>query len=72
VERELVQRSLDLLVATTKNNPMNAQFITENLEIKSVKTILSSEDERTTDFRSTTEMLIKQLLVGGNSKNTFT
>jgi hypothetical protein len=68
---ELVQRSLDLLVATTKNNSLNAQFITENLEIKCVKAIMSDENEKSVDFRSTAEILIKQLLFMAKNEQLF-
>lgn len=68
---EFVQRSLDLLVATTKNNSLNAQFITENLEIKSVKAIMSDENEKSVDFRSTTQILIKQLLLMAKNEQLF-
>ncbi|KAI6233884.1 Beige/BEACH domain protein [Aphelenchoides fujianensis] len=70
-EKNVVQRSMDLLVASTKNNSMNAQFITENLEIRTVKQILSSDDPQTADFRSTMEMLIKNLLFLAKNEQLF-
>ncbi|KAI6229287.1 Beige/BEACH domain-containing protein [Aphelenchoides besseyi] len=70
-EKIVVQRSLDLLVATTKNNSMNAQFITENLEIRTVKQILSSDDEQFADFRSTMKTLIKNLLFLAKNEQLF-
>lgn len=41
------------------------------VDIRSVKSILSSEDEKSRDFRSTTEMLIKQLLFGAKNEQLF-
>ena len=58
----IAQRTLDLLVTTTKNNSLNAQFVTELLEMKIVKTLLALDEPPLASLRSTLEALINQLL----------
>uniref|UniRef100_A0A1I7RU76 Mediator of RNA polymerase II transcription subunit 23 n=1 Tax=Bursaphelenchus xylophilus TaxID=6326 RepID=A0A1I7RU76_BURXY len=70
-EKQCTQRALDLLVTTTKGNALNAQFVTENIEIKVIKDVLSSKSDAAEDFRNTTHVLIKNLLFSAKNEQLF-
>ncbi|CAD5218465.1 unnamed protein product [Bursaphelenchus okinawaensis] len=70
-EKQCTQRALDLLVTTTKGNTLNAQFVTENIEIKVIKEVLSSKSEKAEDFRNTTHVLVKNLLFSAKNEQLF-
>uniref|UniRef100_A0A915E805 WD repeat and FYVE domain-containing protein 3 n=1 Tax=Ditylenchus dipsaci TaxID=166011 RepID=A0A915E805_9BILA len=64
------QMALDLLVIATKSNVLNAQFVTENLEMKMVKTILMEETQNQ-ELSTATLVLIKNLLYLAKNEQLF-
>lgn len=78
----VTQTAMDLLVSSTKGNVLNAQFITENLDIKIIKLILLSNFDhkynvsseivqRLEEFQSATIILIKNLLFLAKNEQLF-
>lgn len=69
--------AIDLLVTTTKGNILNAQFITENIEMSMIKSILLSLNENPNnnstleEFKTATLILIKNLLYFAKNEQLF-
>lgn len=69
--------AIDLLVTTTKGNVLNAQFITENIEMSMIKSILLcfNEDKDMDlvleEFKTATLILIKNLLYLAKNEQLF-
>uniref|UniRef100_A0A914D3K7 Uncharacterized protein n=1 Tax=Acrobeloides nanus TaxID=290746 RepID=A0A914D3K7_9BILA len=63
-----LQLALDLIVASTKGNVVNAQFVTENFEMSIIKTIFSSGDA---DLTNSTTTLIRHLLFLAKNEQLF-
>ncbi|KAL3072845.1 hypothetical protein niasHS_017819 [Heterodera schachtii] len=69
--RRVVQLSLDLLINATKGNVLNAQFITENIDIKIAKTLLLAQQSDNDELRTSIAILIKQLLYLAKNEQLF-
>lgn len=78
----VIQTAMDLLVSTTKGNVLNAQFVTENLEMKIIKSILLSNldnksnrlieiSQRLEEFKTAAIILIKNLLFLAKNEQLF-
>ena len=64
-----MQLALDFLIAATKGNAVNAQFVTENLEISAIKAMLLAEKNE--EFKNVTLVLIKNLLFLAKNEQLF-
>lgn len=69
--------AIDLLVTTTKSNVLNAQFLTENIEMSMIKSILLSLNKNPNinstleEFKTATLVLIKNLLYLAKNEQLF-
>ena len=68
-KKDTMQLALDFLIAATKGNALNAQFVIENLEINAFKAVLLAEKNE--EFKSVTLMLIKNLLFLAKNEQLF-
>lgn len=76
-QKIITQMAIDLLVTTTKSNVLNAQFLTENIEMSMIKSILLSLNENSNinstleEFKTATLVLIKNLLYLAKNEQLF-
>uniref|UniRef100_A0A914HM60 WD repeat and FYVE domain-containing protein 3 n=1 Tax=Globodera rostochiensis TaxID=31243 RepID=A0A914HM60_GLORO len=69
--RRVLQLAMDLLISATKGNVLNAQFITENIDIKIAKTLLLAHQTDNEELKASIAILIKQLLYLAKNEQLF-